>query len=48
MGGDNPKKALLNIKKAVNCKSQVEELKILNDAKDKDDVEQRVTDFCMG
>jgi flavodoxin len=46
MGGDNPEKALLNMKEAVNCKSQVGELAILNDAKDKEDVEQRVTDFC--
>jgi flavodoxin len=46
MDSDNPEKALLSIKEAVNSKSQVGELAIINGLKEKEDAEQRITDFC--
>ena len=46
MDSDDPEKALLSIKEAVNSKSQVGELAIINGLKEKEDAEQRITDFC--
>jgi flavodoxin len=46
MDGDDPEKALLNMKEAVNSKSQLGELAITHGLKDKEDAKQRITDFC--
>jgi ABC-type sugar transport system substrate-binding protein len=46
LDSDNTEKALLNMKEAVDSKLQGGELVIINGLKDKEDMEQRITDFC--
>ena len=46
LGGDKPKKALINMEKIIEPKNPIEELGIINALKNPENIEQQIVDWC--